>query len=141
MESLSSVGTLRSVSSFYETEPVEFTSQPCFLNCAVELQTEETPERVLSTILQIEQALGRQRSSAQPKGPRIIDIDILLFGDYIIDTAHLTIPHPSLAARRFVLQPLAEIAPELRHPILKRTIRELLDALPPGQAVCKVAFN
>jgi 2-amino-4-hydroxy-6-hydroxymethyldihydropteridine diphosphokinase len=74
--------------------------------------------------------MGRQR--AQPKGPRVIDLDILLFGNSIVDTASLTVPHPALHQRRFVLEPLAEIAPEQRHPVFKRTVRELRDALPPG---------
>ena len=80
--------------------------------------------------------MGRVRQ--QNKGPRTIDIDILLFSDTIIDSPKLTIPHPAMHERRFVLQPLAEIAPEVRHPVLKKTIRELLGALPAGQAVEKV---
>ena len=122
-----------SVSSIYETEPVEFTDQAWFLNCAVALETKETPEQLIAAILQIEQQMGRQR--IQNKGPRVIDIDILLFGDVVLDSAQLTIPHPAMHERRFVLQPLAEIAPGTRHPILKKTIGELLQALPPGQTV------
>lgn len=128
-------GRVVSVSSFYETEPVEFTNQGWFLNCAVALETTKTPEQVLAAILQIEQEMGRQR--LQKKGPRIIDIDILLFSDKIADSAELTVPHPAMQERRFVLQPLAEIAPEARHPVLKKTVRELLDALPAGQSVRK----
>jgi 2-amino-4-hydroxy-6-hydroxymethyldihydropteridine diphosphokinase len=79
--------------------------------------------------------MGRQR--VQKKGPRIIDIDILLFGDRVIDSPDLTIPHPAMHVRRFVLAPLAEIAPDARHPILKKTVQELLDALPAGQQVRK----
>jgi 2-amino-4-hydroxy-6-hydroxymethyldihydropteridine diphosphokinase len=79
--------------------------------------------------------MGRRRT--QKKGPRIIDIDILLFGNSIVDDLNLTIPHPAMHERRFVLEPLAEIAPDVRHPILKRTIQELRDALPPGQTVRK----
>lgn len=124
------------VSSFYETEPVEFTAQPWFLNCAVELDTEKTPQQLMTGILEIEQQMGRKR--AQKKGPRNIDIDILLFGDSCIDTKGLTIPHPALHQRRFVLEPLAEIAGGVRHPQLKHTIRELRDALPPGQTVRKL---
>ncbi|MFZ1140696.1 MAG: 2-amino-4-hydroxy-6-hydroxymethyldihydropteridine diphosphokinase [Candidatus Sulfotelmatobacter sp.] len=128
-------GRVVSVSSFYETEPVEFTDQAWFLNCAVVLETTETPEQVMEAILKIEHEMGRQR--IQKKGPRIIDIDILLFSDKIIDSSELTVPHPAMQARRFVLQPLAEIAPAVRHPVLKKTIRELLEALPAGQAVRK----
>ena len=133
---LRSVGEVVAVSSFYETEPVEFTAQPWFLNCAVTLDTEKTPKQLLAGILDIEQRVGRHR--AQKKGPRIIDIDILLFGDSIVKNPGLTIPHPAMHERRFVLEPLAEIAPDVRHPVLKRTIQELRDALPPGQAVRRV---
>jgi 2-amino-4-hydroxy-6-hydroxymethyldihydropteridine diphosphokinase len=123
------------VSSLYETEPVEFTAQPWFLNCAIELDTEKTPQQLIEAILDIEQQMGRTRT--QKKGPRSIDIDILLFGNSTIDTKGLSIPHPGLPERRFVLEPLAEIASSVRHPALKRTIRELRDALPPGQTVRK----
>ncbi len=133
MARLTTVGDVVSVSSFYETEPVEFTAQPWFLNCAVALETEKMPRQLLTAILEIEQQMGRRRT--QQKGPRVIDIDILLFGGSIVDTQGLTIPHAALHVRRFVLEPLAEIAPELRHPIFKRTIRELRDTLPAGQAI------
>ena len=123
------------MSSLYETEPVEFTAQPWFLNCAIELDTEKTPQQLIEAILDIEQQMGRTRT--QKKGPRSIDIDILLFGNSTIDTKGLSIPHPGLPERRFVLEPLAEIASSVRHPALKRTIRELRDALPPGQTVRK----
>jgi 2-amino-4-hydroxy-6-hydroxymethyldihydropteridine diphosphokinase len=132
---LRSLGDVVAVSSFYETEPVEFTSQAWFLNCAVELDTEKTPKELLDGILRIEQQLGRQR--VQRKGPRIIDVDILLFGDSVVQSQGLTVPHPAMQQRRFVLEPLAEIAPDARHPALKRSIRELRDALPPGQTVRK----
>lgn len=129
-------GRVVSVSSLYETEPVEFTDQAWFLNCAVALETTETPERLMAALLLIEQQMGRQR--IQKKGPRSIDIDILLFGDTILDSPALTIPHPAMHQRRFVLEPLAEIAPEVRHPMLHKTIREMLDALPAGQDVRKL---
>jgi 2-amino-4-hydroxy-6-hydroxymethyldihydropteridine diphosphokinase len=132
---LETTGRIVSVSSFYETEPVEFTDQAWFLNCAVALETTATPEQLLASILGIEAEMGRQR--IQKKGPRNIDIDILLFGEGILDSPALTIPHPAMQQRRFVLQPLAEIAPELQHPLVKKTIRELLDGLPPGQTVRK----
>lgn len=133
---LAALGTVSAVSSFYETEPVELTAQPWFLNCVVALDTEKMPRQLLAGILDIEQQMGRRR--IQKKGPRTIDIDILLFGNSIVDTASLTIPHPAMHERRFVLEPLAEIAPEARHPVFKRTIRELRDALPPGQTVKKL---
>lgn len=132
---LQTEGRVVSVSSLYETEPVEFTGQAWFLNCALALDTDETPEQLMAAILNIEREMGRQR--IQKKGPRIIDIDILLFSGRIIDSPELTIPHPAMHQRRFVLQPLAEIAPEVQHPVLKKTVRELLDALPAGQTVRK----
>jgi 2-amino-4-hydroxy-6-hydroxymethyldihydropteridine diphosphokinase len=125
-----------SISSFYETEPVEVLSQPWFLNCVVALETEKMPKQLLSAVLQIEQDMGRRRDLK--KGARTLDIDILLFGSSVIETKDLTVPHPALHERRFVLEPLAEIAPEQRHPVFKRTIRELRDALPPGQVVKRV---
>jgi len=133
MARLESVGRVVSVSSFYETEPVEVTDQPWFLNCAVGLETALTAEQLMARILRIEQEMGRRR--VQRKGPRMIDIDILLFGDLILDLPDVTIPHPAMQERRFVLEPLAEIAAEARHPGVKMTIRELLEALPAGQIV------
>ena len=134
---LGTLGEVVAVSSFYETEPVEFTAQPWFLNCAVKLDTEKMPKQLLAGILDVEQQMGRRRRGEQKKGPRTIDIDILLFGNSIIETKGLTIPHPAMHERRFVLEPLAEIAPEVRHPVFKKAIRELRDALPAGQAVRK----
>jgi 2-amino-4-hydroxy-6-hydroxymethyldihydropteridine diphosphokinase len=132
---LGSIGRLVAMSSFYETEPVEFTEQPWFLNCAVAIETSKTPQQLMAAILGIEEKMGRRR--VQKKGPRTIDIDILLFADAILKSNELTIPHPAMHQRRFVLESLAEIAPAVRHPVLKKTIRDLLDALPPGQAVRK----
>lgn len=132
---LGAAGRVVAASSFYETEPVEFIQQPWFLNCAIALETSQMPEQLMATILRIEKEMGRTR--VQKKGPRTIDIDILLFGDSVIDSLELTIPHPEMHRRRFVLEPLAEIAPEIQHPVFKKTIRELLDALPAGQAVRK----
>jgi 2-amino-4-hydroxy-6-hydroxymethyldihydropteridine diphosphokinase len=138
VERLSKLGTVSAVSSFYETEPVEVTSQPYFLNCAVELQTSLMPKQLLARLNAIEFEMGRKRIMA--KGPRVIDIDILMFQRSIVDTPQLVIPHPAMHERRFVLEPLAEIAPELRHPVFHRSIRELRDALPiKGQSVKKVA--
>ena len=133
IDRLRAVGEIVQVSSFYETEPVEFAAQAWFLNCVIALDTEKTPQELLASILDIEQQMGRRR--AQKKGPRVIDIDILLFGNLIVDEPGLTIPHPAMHERRFVLEPLAEIAPDVRHPVLDRTILELRDALPPGQTV------
>jgi 2-amino-4-hydroxy-6-hydroxymethyldihydropteridine diphosphokinase len=133
IERLRDFGVVTAISSFYETEPVEFTQQPWFLNCVVKLETTLSPPQLLTGILGIEQQMGRHRGAE--KGPRNIDLDILLFGDLIVDEPELTIPHPAMHERRFVLEPLAEIAPETWHPVYRQTIRQLLAALPPGQAV------
>ncbi len=117
VDRLRALGEVAAVSSFYETEPVEFTAQPWFLNCAVQLNTDKTPRQLLTGILEIEQQLGRQRG--REKGPRIIDLDLLLFGNSIVDDCGLTIPHPAMHQRRFVLEPLAEIAPDVLHPLFK----------------------
>lgn len=130
---LGELGRVFSISSFYETEPVEFTEQPWFLNCAVALETELTAPQLLQELLRTELEMGRQR--IQKNGPRTIDMDILLFGDLLVNTPDLSIPHPAMASRRFVLAPLSEIAPDVLHPVLKKTVRELLDELPPGQFV------
>jgi 2-amino-4-hydroxy-6-hydroxymethyldihydropteridine diphosphokinase len=135
IENLSELGHVVAVSSFYETEPVDAAPQTWFLNCALKLDTEKMPRQLIAGVLALEQEMGRQRR--QPNAPRIIDIDVLLFGSSIIELPSLTVPHPRMHQRRFVLEPLAEIAPDLRHPVFKRSIRELRDALPAGQQVRK----
>jgi 2-amino-4-hydroxy-6-hydroxymethyldihydropteridine diphosphokinase len=135
LEHLRELGELVAVSSFYETEPVGVIRQDWFLNCAAALETEQMPRQFLGRILAIEKAMGRRR--VQPQGPRNIDIDIVLFGNSVVKTATLTIPHRAMHERRFVLAPLAEIAPGARHPGLRRSVRELLDALPQGDAVVR----
>ena len=127
---LGDLGEVRRTSRIYETEPQELKRQPWFLNCAVELETAKMPRQLLSAILSIERAMGRRRSATTQKGPRNIDIDVLLFGVSVIHLPELTVPHPALHQRRFVLAPLAEIAGDTIHPVFKRSIRDLRDALP-----------
>jgi 2-amino-4-hydroxy-6-hydroxymethyldihydropteridine diphosphokinase len=133
IERLGDHGAVRAVSGFYETEPVGLHDQPWFLNCVLTLETDDAPEALLKKVLAIEQEMGRLRT--RDKGPRSIDIDILLFGDRVVDGRELKIPHPAMHQRRFVLEPLAEIAPEALHPQLRKTARELLADLPPGRIV------
>lgn len=112
------------VSSIYETAPMYDTAQPAFLNMVAEGETTLFPRQLLHRLQKIENELGRLRT--RPNGPRTIDLDLLLYGRTISGAADLTIPHPRLAERRFVLEPLAELAPGLRHPVLHRTMKELL---------------
>jgi len=133
---LGELGEIKAVSAVYETEPVEVEGgQPWFLNCALCMETQLMPRQFLVRMLAIEKQMGRRRYAA--KAPRTIDMDILLFGRAAIDTPELTIPHPGLEHRRFVLQPLADIAPGLRLPVSKRTVTEILDALPPDSGVVR----
>ena len=115
-------------SSLYETEPVEMASQGWFLNCVVEAETDLAPEALMRALLEIERSLGRERRVLH--GDRPIDIDILLYGASVVRTKEVEIPHPRMAERRFVLAPFAEVAPEAEHPVLKKTIAELLAATP-----------
>ena len=113
-------------SSLYETEPLEIREQPWFLNCAIAAETELSPERLMRVLLEIEREMGRER--ILPKGPRVIDMDILLYGSNIVKEPELEIPHPRMAERKFVLVPLAEIAGEANHPVAMMTIAEMLEA-------------
>ena len=124
---------VRRQSSLYETEPVGGPPQPWFLNAVVEAETDLSSERVLQALQQIEQEMGRQRTI--PCGPRTLDLDILLDGDRVIRGGELEIPHPRLAQRRFVLAPLAELAPALMHPLLRKTVAELLAEISDGGLV------
>jgi 2-amino-4-hydroxy-6-hydroxymethyldihydropteridine diphosphokinase len=111
-------------SSIYETEPRDFQAQPWFLNLVVEVETELFPRLFLARIQAIELGMGRKR--AVPKGPRPIDIDIVLFGNFVINERELQVPHPRMQERRFVLEPLAELEPDLRHPVSGKPVREML---------------
>lgn len=123
------LGRTQAISSFYETIPVGYTDQPNFLNAAMLLQTELEPQELISALLSIERDMGRIRTNAPAKGPRIIDLDLLLMGDVVLDTPSLTLPHPAMTERRFVLEPLAAIAPELVDPRSGQTIADLLAQL------------
>ena len=113
----------------YETEPIGGPPQSEFLNTVVELETELPPHELLAALKAIECRAGR-RPSGERWGPRVLDLDILLYDDRILNSEALTIPHLRMHQRWFVLEPLAQLAPELRHPVLRQTIAELLEQLP-----------
>jgi 2-amino-4-hydroxy-6-hydroxymethyldihydropteridine diphosphokinase len=125
------------ISSVYQTAAWGKTDQPDFYNQVIELQTTLPPETLMQSLLDIEAALGRKR--AEKMGPRTIDIDILLIGDEVINTAMLTVPHPFLPERRFALMPLAEIAPGAMHPVLHKTALQLLKECPDTLDVHKIS--
>lgn len=126
------------VSPVYETEPVDLPGQRWFLNLVAEVETTLFPVQFLERVLSIERKMGRRRMV--PKGPRTIDIDIVFFGKSVIKSARLEVPHPRFRERRFVLAPLADLAPEFRDPVTRRTVRELLGAAG-KQAVRKLDFQ
>lgn len=138
IEKLKRSGTVEKVASFYKTEPIGFAEQPWFVNCALILETELPPEELLVEAKRIEQELGRV--PAAPNGPRAIDVDILLYEGLVVKTDSLTIPHPRLDERRFVLAPLSEIAPQAVHPVLEKTIAELLTSTNDAHA-CEILLH
>jgi 2-amino-4-hydroxy-6-hydroxymethyldihydropteridine diphosphokinase len=128
------LGEVRAVSSFYDTEPVGLLAQPRFLNGALLLETNLEPLALLRELLAVERAMGRDRVGAVANGPRVIDLDLLLYadrewGDVVMETEELTLPHPAMQERRFVLEPLKEIAPEWVHPVLGLTVGEMLERI------------
>jgi 2-amino-4-hydroxy-6-hydroxymethyldihydropteridine diphosphokinase len=136
---LAKAGNVSKISSYFETEPVGFLEQPWFLNIALELETRLTPRKLLSLCKEIEVSSGRVR--AFPNAPRTLDLDILLCGDIVINKKDLIIPHPRLSERRFVLQPLAQIASDIRHPLLKKSIGSLLESCSDPSRVRIAAAN
>jgi 2-amino-4-hydroxy-6-hydroxymethyldihydropteridine diphosphokinase len=130
---LVALGSITACSSLYRTAPVGLRDQPDFINAVARLETAVAPEELLRRLLDIERQFGRDREKSVPKGPRTLDLDLLLMLDdgrpVLRESPGLTLPHPTIAARRFVLEPLAEIDPGLTHPARQRTIHELLQEL------------
>lgn len=121
-----SVGQIIDLSGIFETEPWGFSSENNFLNMAIEVISDLEPKRMMENCLEIEIKLGRERTDSEEYASRIIDIDLLFYQDLIINTPELTLPHPLLHLRRFILEPLCQIAPDVVHPVLGKTITELL---------------
>ena len=129
VERIRELGRVTAVSRFRDTASVEVLDQPRFLNGALLLETDLEATELMSALLRIEGAMGRTREGAVSKGPRVIDLDLLLYADLVSTTAELTVPHPGLSRRSFVLEPMAEIAPAMVHPVLGKTMREMLGEL------------
>ena len=127
--SLRELSDVRAISPIYETAPVGFLAQPDFLNAVALLETALAPDELLDALLRIERNQGRDRQHAIPKGPRTLDLDLLDYNGRVLETPRLTLPHPELQNRAFVLRPLLDLAPDWRHPVSHATAAELLQAL------------
>ena len=132
---MGALGEVVAVSSFVETEPIGYLDQPVFLNGAALLRTELGPLDLLHGLMTIEREHGRDRSAGIAKGPRTLDLDLLLYDDVVLATPELTVPHPEMHRRAFVLEPLAQIAPDLWHPTEGATVAELLGRLRPASRI------
>jgi 2-amino-4-hydroxy-6-hydroxymethyldihydropteridine diphosphokinase len=131
VDRLAQIGRLVACSSLYSTEPVGLVDQPRFLNAVIAIETELAPRELIESLLNLEIEFGRDRSDGVRNGPRTLDLDILLYGDFVLGEHNLVVPHPRLAERAFVLVPLREIAPELRDPRTGATVSQLLEKLFP----------
>lgn len=116
---------IEQLSPIYETEPYGVAEQGYFLNQVVQVKTEKTPEELLETCLAVENTMGRVRNVKN--GPRLIDVDVVFYRDEVLNTSRLTLPHPGVPERRFILQPLSDLVPGQAHPVLKKTVQQLLD--------------
>ena len=126
---LSGYGRVTAVSTLRTTEPVDYVDQPKFVNGALLLETQLAPVELLQVLLQVEQDMGRVRDGMVTKGPRLIDLDLLLYDGTVLSTSTLSLPHPAMHTRLFVLEPMAEIAPEMLHPVFAKTMRGMLEEL------------
>lgn len=126
---LAELGHIAARSSYHSTAPVGYADQPVFLNAAVALETDLDPRELLDKLLVMEREFGRDRSHGIVNGPRTLDLDLVLYGDLILDSPELQLPHPRMHERSFVLDPLCEIAPGVIHPVLRKSMTQLKNEL------------